>query len=118
VDVLPQLSVAVQVLTKVYSCGHVPGIESVTKATITLLSHASVAVAMPKLGVAGHSIGLTTVGQVIVGDVMSPVTVKVAEHVAGASQSLVTVQVTVVVPPHESGATVELLVSSTPHPPV
>ena len=37
------------------------------------------------------------------------VTVKVAEHVFGASQELVTVNVTVRVPPHAGGAPVLLL---------
>jgi hypothetical protein len=60
---------------------------------------------------------ITAGGQVIIGGVRSAVTVKVAEHVAGTSQSLVTVHVTIVVPPHESGATVALLVISDPHPP-
>jgi hypothetical protein len=46
------------------------------------------------------------------------VTVKDAVQVFGASQELVTVNVTVVDPPHAAGATVELFDSVALHPPV
>lgn len=45
-------------------------------------------------------------------------TVNVAEQVFGASQSLVTVNVTVVVPPQANGAPVLLLVNTGLQPPV
>jgi hypothetical protein len=44
--------------------------------------------------------------------------VNVAEQVFGDSQSLVTVNVTVVVPPHANGAPVLLFVNTGLHPPV
>ncbi len=51
---LPHASVAVHVLTKLYSCGHVPGMESVANVITGIPPHASVAVADPNVGVAGH----------------------------------------------------------------
>ena len=69
-----------------------PGIESVVKVMVGDPSQASVAVAVPKSGVAGHSIGLTTVGHVIIGAVLSSTTI-VLEHVDAFPQSSVAVHV-------------------------
>ena len=46
------------------------------------------------------------------------VTVNTAEHVFGPSQVLVTVQVTVFVPPHAEGAAPPLFESTALHPPL
>ena len=61
----------------------------------TIASHASVAVALPKTGVAGQLIGEVTAGQVIVGGVISCTTI-VRLHVALLPQSSVAVQVLVI----------------------
>jgi hypothetical protein len=61
-------------------------------------------------GIAGTSqLMVTAGGQVITGGFKSAFTVKIAEQLIGNSQSLVIVQVTMTLPPHESGAKVELL---------
>lgn len=96
VDVLPQLSVAVQILVILYSLGHEPGVVVVVNVTATEALQASVAVALPKDGTAGHSIGETTVGQVIAGGVLS-ITTTERLHVAVLPQSSVAVQVRVTV---------------------
>ena len=57
-------------------------------------SHASVAVAAGNVGVAGHSIGETTVGHVITGAVLS-VTEMVLLHVEELPQSSVAIHVRV-----------------------
>ncbi len=68
----PQLSVAVQVRVTLYSCGQIPpGVVRSSKVTTGLASHKSVAVAGVKIGVARHSSGETTTGQVIIGGVLS-----------------------------------------------
>jgi len=72
VDEFPQSSVAVQVLVTVSSAGHVPGVVTSAKVIVTVASHASVAVAKPKVGVKGQSIvsfGIT--GHVMTGAVVS-----------------------------------------------
>jgi len=72
VDEFPQSSVAVQVLVTVSSAGHVPGVVTSANVIVTVASHASVAVAKPKVGVNGQSIvsfGIT--GQVMTGAVVS-----------------------------------------------
>src|SRR6187402_1443242 len=72
VDELPQSSVAVHVLVTVYSAGHAPGVVTSSNVIVTAASHASVAVANSKVGIAGQSIvsfGIT--GQVITGAVVS-----------------------------------------------
>ena len=56
--VLPQSSVAVQVLVAVYVPGHVPGVELSLNVTATVPSHASVAVGATHVGVAGQLIGV------------------------------------------------------------
>ena len=68
VAVFPQASVAVQV--RVMPPVH-PGVVASTNVIETLLLQLSDAVAVPKLGDAGQSSGVTTLGQVIVGGVMS-----------------------------------------------
>ena len=72
VDEFPQSSVAVQVLVTVSSAGQVPGVVTSANVIVTVASHASVAVAKPKVGVNGQSIvsfGIT--GQVMTGAVVS-----------------------------------------------
>ena len=71
VEVLPQSSVAVQVRVTVYSAGQSPGVVASEKDTATLGSHRSLAVAAGNVGVAGQLIGEVTVGQVMLGAVMS-----------------------------------------------
>ena len=56
VEVLPQSSVAVQVLVTEYSCGQVPGVVTSANVMLTLGSQASVAVAAGNTGVAGQLI--------------------------------------------------------------
>ena len=92
VAVLPQLSLAVQV--RVTLSSQLPGVDESTKVIFTLASQASVAVASPKLGVAGQLIGEVTVGQVMVGGVTSCTTI-VRLQVAVLPQSSVAVQVRV-----------------------
>lgn len=95
VEALPQSSVAVQVRVTLYSCGQIPlGVVTSTKVMVTLPSHSSVAVAGGNTGVAGHSIGDITVGQVKTGPVLS-VTETVWLHVEELLQSSVAVQVRV-----------------------
>src|SRR6187401_1619024 len=97
VDEFPQSSVAVHVLVTVSSAGHVPGVVTSAKVTITEASQASVAVAKPKVGVKGQSIvsfGIT--GQVITGGVVSCTKME-ALQVDEFPQSSVAVQVLVTV---------------------
>src|SRR6187431_408942 len=93
VAVLPQSSVAVQVRV---TFGIPVQLAEVTSLKLmdTEGSQASLAVAAPKVGVAGQLIGDTTVGQVIVGGVTS-CTVMVRLQVAVFPQSSVAVQVRV-----------------------
>ena len=58
VAVLPQASVAVQVLVAVYVPGQLPGVEESEKVTVTLPSQASVAVGATQFGVAGQLMGV------------------------------------------------------------
>ena len=90
----PQASVAVQVRVTEYSCGQSPGVVESEKVMVGLASQASVAVAAPKFGVAGHSIGVLTVGQLITGGVVST-TQMVRLQVDELPQSSVAVQVRV-----------------------
>ena len=62
----------------------------------TSLSHKSEAVALPNEGVAGHSIGVETVGQVIDGGVLSVTEIALLQ-VEELLQSSVAVQVRVMV---------------------
>jgi hypothetical protein len=71
VAVFPQSSVAVHVLATLYVFGHVPGVVTSEKVMLTLGSHESVAVGGRNTGVAGQSIGVVCVTQVIVGGVIS-----------------------------------------------
>lgn len=88
----PQSSVAVHVRVTVYSCGQEPGVVTSAKVGTTDASQASVAVATPKLGAAGHSTVAGGFGHVSVGAVLS-VTVMVRVHCAVLLQSSVAVQV-------------------------
>ena len=91
VGVLPQSSVAVQVrVTPPWQ----PGVVTSLNVMDTEASQASLAVAAPKVGTAGQSIGDTTVGQVMLGGVMSR-TLIVRLQVAVLPQSSVAVQVRV-----------------------
>ena len=94
VDVLPQSSVAVQVRVTVYSAGQSPGVVASENVTATEASQASLAVAAPKVGVAGQSIGEDTVGHVIAGGVIS-CTLMARLQVDVLPQSSVAVQVRV-----------------------
>ena len=104
VDVLPQSSVAVHVRVAVYVPAHEPGVELSTCVTVTVASHASVAVASIQTGVLGQSIGVVCATQVIVGGVLSRTTIERLQ-VAVLPQSSVAVQVRVAVyvPAHEPG---------------
>ena len=95
VAVLPQSSVAVQVLVTLKLPGHVPGVVRSEKVMATVRSQASVAVGGVNTGVAGQAIGDVCVTQVIVGGVISCTTM-VALQVAVLRQSSVAVQVLVV----------------------
>src|SRR5688572_24752507 len=96
VEVLPQSSVAVQVRVRVYSASQLPGVVASLKVTSTLASQASLAVAAPKVGVAGQSMGEFTMGQVMTGGVLST-TLMARLQVAVLPQSSVAVQVRVMV---------------------
>jgi hypothetical protein len=121
VAVLPQASVAIHdlVIIRLKPVSQFAGL-SVDPVIVT--------VADPQLsdavGVALDGIGavqsISTLAGVVVntGGVLSAVTVNVALQVLGASQELVTVNVTVLEPPHLSGAPVLLLVTGPrSHPP-
>ena len=71
VEVLPQSSVAVQVRVAVYVPVHVPGVDESTNVTVTVASHASVAVALTHTGALGQSIGVVCATHVIAGEVLS-----------------------------------------------
>ena len=58
VAVLPQSSVAVQVLVVLYDPAQEPGVEASTKVIVTVASHASVAVGAINTGSAGQSTGV------------------------------------------------------------
>ena len=94
VEELPQESTAVQVLVTAYSAGQAPGVETSAKVIVTLASQASVAVAVVKDGVSGHSIELGAGNAAITGAVLS-VTLMVCEAVELLPQSSVAVQVLV-----------------------
>lgn len=96
VAVLPQSSDAVHVLVSVYDCPQVPGNVSVTMVKATVASQASIAIAKPNEGVVPHSIGLTTIGQVITGGVVSS-TLMVCMHTLVLPEASVAVQVRVIV---------------------
>ena len=94
VAVLPQSSVAVQVLVTLKLPGHVPGVVRSEKVMATVRSQASVAVGGVNTGVAGQAIGDVCVTQVIVGGVISCTTM-VELQVAVFRQSSVAVHVLV-----------------------
>jgi hypothetical protein len=90
----PQSSTAVQVRVTEYSCGQMPlGVVTSLEVGVTLASQSSVAVAAGKFGVAGHSIGVLTVGQLTTGaSVSSIVMISEQEEVhPGAPKVSVTV---------------------------
>ena len=74
--------------------GQLPGVVASEKEMATLGSQASLAVAAPKVGTAGQSIGEVTAGQVMAGGVMSR-TAMVRLQVDVLPQSSVAVQVRV-----------------------
>ncbi len=71
VAVFPQSSVAVQVRVTLYVPLQVPCVVASVNVIATLASHASIAVAIPKFGVAGQEINVAISGQKIVGGVTS-----------------------------------------------
>ena len=93
VAVLPQSSVAVQVRVTLGIPVQLAEVTSL-KEMDTEASQASLAVAAPKVGVAGQLIGDTTVGQVMLGGVIS-CTLIVRLQVAVLPQSSVAVHVRV-----------------------
>jgi hypothetical protein len=116
VDVFPHASVALHVL--VCNVGHEPLTWSVPTCAIVGVPIQSVAVGVPNTGVAPHSATKLEGHTVNTGATLSVVTVNVALQVLGASQELVTVNVTVLLPPHLLGADPPLLVTvPRPHPP-
>ena len=90
----PQSSVAVQVRRTDTVPGQFPGVVTSLNVMDTLASQASVAVTVPKVGVAGQLIGDVTDGQVITGGVTS-CTMIVLLQVAVFPQSSVAIQVRV-----------------------
>ena len=94
--VLPQSSVAVQVLVTVKLPGQLPGVVISEKVMTTEGSHASVAVGGINVGVTVQAIGVTCVAQVIVGGVLSSTTIDLLQ-VAVFPQSSVAVHVLVAV---------------------
>jgi uncharacterized protein YeaC (DUF1315 family) len=91
VDVLPQSSVALQIL--VFTTGQEPLGVVLTTVTVTLVSQASLAVALPHTTTAGHAM-VVLAGQVIDGAVLS-FTVMVALQVDVLPQSSVALQILV-----------------------
>src|SRR4030095_13487827 len=94
VDELPQASVAVQVRVTEYSLAHVPGVVALVNVNDGDESHASVAVAVAKEGVAGHSIVDGAGIEEITGAVLSSTEI-VCEAVDELPQASVAVQVRV-----------------------
>ena len=70
-DELPHASVAVHVRVMVYSFAQVPGVVALVNVNDGEASHASVAVAVAKLGDAGHSIVDAAGSEEITGAVLS-----------------------------------------------
>src|SRR6187551_115540 len=95
VAVLPQPSVAVNVLVTVYSLAHVPGVEASLVVMFTV-PQASLAIAVPKDGVSGHSIVAAAGIVVNTGAVLSS-TVITCDAVAVLPQASVAVNVLVTV---------------------
>ena len=81
-----------------------PGVDESVKVTVTVPSHASATVGSIQVGIAGQSIGVVCVAQVIVGGVLSRTTIE-ALQVAVLPQSSVAVhvRVAVYVPVHVPG---------------
>lgn len=116
VDVLPHASVANHFL--VCKVGQVPVTWSVPTWVGVIAPHASVAVGVPNTGVTPHAAVKLAGHTVNTGAMLSVGTVNVALQVLTASHELVTLNVTVLEPPHLSGAP-ELLLVTGPrsHPP-
>ncbi len=93
--VLPQASVAVNVLVTVYSLAHEPGVEASVVVMFTV-PQASVAIAVPKDGVSGHSMVVAAGIVVNTGAVLSS-TVITCDAVAVLPQASVAVNVLVTV---------------------
>jgi hypothetical protein len=106
---LLQSSVAVHVRVTENSAGQLPGVVTLLLVTSTLISQASVAVALPKLGEPGHSTVGAGLGQVIEGAVLS-VTEIVLLQVVELPQSSVAVHVRVTV----NGQLPEVVTSENP----
>jgi hypothetical protein len=95
VAVLPQASVAVNVLVTIDSLAQVPGVVASVE-VIDTVPHASVAVGVPKVGVKGHSMVAAAGTEVNTGAVLS-VTVITCEAVAVLPQASVAVNVLVTI---------------------
>jgi hypothetical protein len=105
----------------VYVVGQEPATTSSPNRTgVIVPPQLSVAVGVPNVGLAVPQATVALEGQTVnTGAVLSGATVNVALHVLGASQLLVTVNVTVLEPPHLFGAAPSVLVTDPrPHPPV
>src|SRR5437867_6979963 len=71
VELLPQWSVAVHVRVTSFACGQLPGVITSANVSVGLGSHASVAVGVAKLGLAGHWIVVGAGSVEITGAVVS-----------------------------------------------
>ena len=91
--------------------GQLPGVVTSIKVTVTLGSHASVAVAAPKDGTAGQLMVEVVAGHVMMGGAIS-LTTMVRLQVAVLPQSSVAVQVRVM-PPWHPGVVTSLKVMAT-----
>ena len=81
---------------------------------LTEASHASIAVAFPKSGIEPHVIGLTTVGQVIIGAVLSCMTIVLLQlDVLPQSSTAVHVLVTLLSCGHKPAVVISKKVTST-----
>ena len=114
VAVLPQSSVAVHVLVKLYAPVQVPGVVASTKEMSTVASQASVAVGGINTGTSGQLIGDVCATQVIAGGIISSTTI-VPLHDAEFPQSSVAVHVlvTLYAPVHEPGVVTSAKVMAT-----
>jgi hypothetical protein len=102
VELFPQSSVAVQVRVTLYVPAQEPCVVASVNVTVTVASHASVAVGAVNTGVAGQLTGVFCTAQIIVGGVISlTVIVALQDAVLLQSSVAVHVRVTLYVPAHE-----------------
>jgi hypothetical protein len=93
----PYRSVAVHVRVTLWEPAHCPAVVASTNVSVGLASHASLAVAVAKLGAAGQSIVLGAGSAAITGASLS-ITITCCVQVAFRPCASVTVQVTVLIP--------------------